>query len=99
MLTLIKNGKLIRFGIVEFLLISFFLFIVLFEIVDTPLIQTEYIPNVITGLVTISGILVASISFWINRSLKEEQYATKWMSARLKAIGVSIVIGLSLIHI
>jgi hypothetical protein len=92
---LIKKEYTINFEWFEYGLIIFFFILILLSSMDKTPKQEQYIPNAVTGLATVSSLLVASISFWLNRSIHEiSQYPIKWMSIRLMVIGVAIVFGI-----
>lgn len=60
-----------------------------------PAVHTEFVPQAVTGLATVSGILVASIGFWLNHSLKDvETVPKKWLSVRFIVIILVILFGI-----
>lgn len=64
-------------------------------VLSLPTVHTEFVPQAVTGLATVSGILVATIGFWLNHSLKDvETLPKKWLSVRFIVIILVILFGI-----
>ena len=74
--------------------------LVSFMVLTDPLpLENNFVPNAVTALTTLAGILTAFIGFWLTHAysnLKDEK-SKKWMSKRIKAIVIAV--GLSLIFV
>ncbi len=56
-----------------------------------PTPRTDYIPNAVTGLTTLSGILIAFIGLWLSRIYAQPQFEKKiWTIYRL-LISIAVV--------
>jgi hypothetical protein len=82
-----------NFCCIELLILLGFVIALVLLLVDNSPKQEQYIPNVISGLATLSSLLVASISFWLNRSTQGNPEHLKTMRPRLILIGVTTTIG------
>lgn len=60
--------------------------------------KLDYVPNAITGLTTLSGILTAFVGVWLSRQENPgDEETRKWMQERSVSIILVIVTGLLLV--
>ena len=79
------------FSAIFFLLIA----IGIWQTLNEPIINPDYIPNVITGLTTLSGILTALAGYWLSQEEKpRDKKARKWAKERAVTMFSALVIGL-----
>jgi hypothetical protein len=88
-----KKKITFNFCCIELLILLGFVIALVVLLWDNSPKQEQYIPNVIAGLATLSSLLVASISFWLNRSTEGNPEYLKTMRPRLIVIGVTTTIG------
>jgi uncharacterized protein YacL len=88
------NKEIKPFNFVEILILIGVVVSIAVLVMDNSPKQEQYIPNVISGLFTLSSLLVASISFWLNRSTQGNLENLKGtMRPRSILIGVTTTIG------
>lgn len=87
-----------KFEVLEYILFTFAVMLTILYWFDTRPINTIYIPNAVTGLATLSGILVVSIGFWLNYIMQgKTDFEEKWLGKRILVIVLLIALGLVLI--
>jgi len=88
-----------RFEWIELFVIALGFFIT-FGIASSPTpTEPNFVPNAVTGLTTIAGVLTAFIGFWLIYAYSHvnDEASKKWLSKRIKV--VVLVIGFSLLFI
>jgi protein-S-isoprenylcysteine O-methyltransferase Ste14 len=85
-----------RFEWIEIVWIIFGVLLLSLVLTNPPPPEINFVPSAVTAFTTFAGILTAFIGFWLTHAysnLKDEE-TKKWMSKRIKAIVVVVVIGL-----
>lgn len=62
-------------------------------------LENSYVPNAITSLTTLTGILAAFIGFWLTHAYSnpKDEESKKWMNGRIKVIVFLVSISLILV--